>query len=77
MYGPDFNIQHSNYELSRELPRLLGNMTSYFRYYSCIFRISSEKTTTARAIFNRSVDIPFTYTMESSNGFYYDPLAHA
>lgn len=63
MYGPDFNIQHAYYESSRELPRILGNITSYFRYYSCIFRISNEKIATARAIFNRSLDIPFTYTM--------------
>lgn len=63
MYGPDFGIQHTNYDLSRELPRLLGNLTSLFRYYSCIFRISSEKATTARAILNRQVDVPFTYTM--------------
>lgn len=41
MYGPDFSIQHANYELSRELPRLLSNVTSLFRYYSCIFRITS------------------------------------
>ena len=65
MYGPDFGIQHANYELSRELPRLLGNVTSLFRYYSCIFRISGEKATTARAILNRQIDIPFTYTMEA------------
>lgn len=75
MYGPDFGIQHSFYELSRELPRILSNMTSMFRFYSCIFRISSEKTTTARAILNRSVDVPFTFTLESSNGFYYDAVS--
>lgn len=52
-------------------------MTSYFRYYSCIFRISNEKTSTARAVLNRNIDIPFTYTMESSNGFYYDSVMHS
>ena len=41
MYGPDFSIQHGNYELCRELPRILGSLTSLFRFYSCIFRISS------------------------------------
>ena len=47
-----------------------------FRYYSCIFKISTEKATTARATFNRVVNIPFTYTMESSNGGYYDSEDH-
>lgn len=47
-----------------------------FRYYSCIFRISNEKITTARAIFNRSVKIPFTFTLESSNGAFYDSSQH-
>ena len=73
MYGPEFSIQHGMYEKSRELPKLLGSLTCLFRYYSCIFRISSEKATTGRAVLNRKVDVPFTYTMESSNGFYYDP----
>ena len=72
MYGPEFSIQQTNYELSREFPRLLGGVTSLFRYYSCIFRISGEKATTARAILNRKIDIAFTYTMEASNGFYVD-----
>lgn len=72
MYGPDFGIQHSNYDLCRELPRLLSALTSAFRYYSCIFRIASEKAATGRAILNRAIDVPFTYTLESSNGFYYD-----
>jgi cytosolic carboxypeptidase protein 2/3 len=55
----------------------LGSLTSLFRYYSCIFRISSGKATTSRAILNRKIDIPFTYTMESSNGFYYDAATKA
>lgn len=77
MYGPDFNIQHTNYELCRELPRLLSSITSSFRYYSCIFRITNEKSTTSRAIFNKIIDIPYTYTMESSNGLYFDSISHS
>jgi len=41
MYGPDFNIQHPNYLISRELPKVLASMTSLFRFYSCIFKIST------------------------------------
>jgi hypothetical protein len=75
MYGPEFNIQHPNYYLAKELPKILSTLTPCFRFYSCIFRISSEKSTTARATLNRFLNIPFTYTMESSNGFYYDSEA--
>jgi hypothetical protein len=42
-----------------------------FRYYSCIFRISSFKETTARAILLKKLDIPFSYTIEASNGSFY------
>lgn len=77
MYGPECSIQHVNYELCRELPRLLSNITSLFRYYSCIFRITNEKSTTSRAILNKILDIPYAYTMESSNGFYFDSISHS
>jgi murein tripeptide amidase MpaA len=40
MYGPDYALQDSNYEVCRELPKILGGLTPYFRYYSCSFRIS-------------------------------------
>jgi hypothetical protein len=63
MYGPDFNIQHPNYLISRELPKVLASLTSLFRFYSCIFKISSEKSSTARATLNQTLNIPFTYTM--------------
>lgn len=76
MYGPDYSLQDSNYDICRELPKILGNLTHYFRYYSCSFRISDSKTSTGRAIFNRSLKIPYTYTMESSNGCYFDFLTH-
>ena len=57
--------------------KILDNLTSMFRYYSCAFRISLEKATTARATFNRSINIPFTYTVESSNGAFYDSANHS
>lgn len=42
-----------------------------FRYYSCSFRISSEKKTTARAVLLKY--IPHCYTIEASVGSYYSP----
>lgn len=75
MYGPEFNIHHPNYHIAKELPRIMATLTPTFRFYSCIFRISSQKSATARATLNKLLGIPFTYTMESSNGFYYDSEA--
>ena len=46
--------------------------TPMFRYYSCIFRITEGKKDTARAVFFHDYTIPFTYTVEASNGSYYD-----
>lgn len=43
-----------------------------FRYYSCSFKVSECKNTTARAILLRKLEIPLSYTIETSNGFYFD-----
>ena len=43
-----------------------------FRYYSCVFKIEDIKKTTARAIFLKYLNIPICYTIEASNGSYYD-----
>ena len=43
-----------------------------FRYYSCIFKISEVKATTARAIMLRKLNVPLSYTIETSNGSYFD-----
>lgn len=76
MYGPGYALQDYSYEISRELPRLLSSLTPFFRYYSCSFRISDSKTATARAVLNRSLKVPYTYTMESSNSSYFDFATH-
>lgn len=46
-----------------------------FRYYSCSFKITDEKRNTARAIFLRNLYIPFSFTIEASNGSFYDHQA--
>lgn len=43
-----------------------------FRYYSCIFKINSFKETTARAIILRKIGVPLSYTIETSNGSFFD-----
>lgn len=43
-----------------------------FRYYSCSFKVAECKNTTARAILMRKMNVPLSYTIETSNGFYFD-----
>jgi hypothetical protein len=43
-----------------------------FRYYSCSFKINELKETTARAVMLRRLNIPLSYTIETSNGCYFD-----
>ena len=72
MYGPEFPIIQKNYYECRVFPKILSNVTNMFRYYSCTFRISEFKETTARAVLLRKLMIPFSFTIEASNGSYYD-----
>jgi hypothetical protein len=37
-----------------------------------VFKVSECKLATARAILLRKINIPMTYTIEASNGFYHD-----
>ncbi len=43
-----------------------------FRYYSCSFKVSECKNTTARAVLMKRLNVPLSYTIEASNGFYFD-----
>ena len=72
MYGPEFTLMDNEYYESRIFPKIIDNRTEMFRYYSCIFKITEEKKTTARAIFLKQHNISLSYTIEASNGSYYD-----
>ena len=72
MYGPEFPIIQRQYYECRVFPKLLGNATSMFRYYSCSFKISESKRKTARAVFLRKLMIPFSYTVEASISSHYN-----
>lgn len=72
MYGPENSIMDKYYYESRIFPRLLSKKTEMFRYYSCIFKIEPEKKSTARSIFQQFHNIPLSFTIEASNGSYYD-----
>lgn len=71
MYGPEFPISNQNYYDCRIFPKIIADCTIMFRYYSCMFKISASKISTARAIVLRKLNIPFSYTIEASNGSYY------
>lgn len=40
VYGPEFPIIERHYYECRIFPKLLGNHTNMFRYYSCSFKVS-------------------------------------
>lgn len=61
IYGPEYDIWEPNYYRTRILPKILADKTEIFRYYSCMFRISDWKRTTARAVLLRQ--IPHCYTV--------------
>jgi cytosolic carboxypeptidase protein 2/3 len=62
-YGPDYGISHGEYAGCRLLPKMLDKRCRPFRYWSSIFRVSPEKTTTARAIMLREFGVPYVYTV--------------
>ena len=72
LYGPEYDIWETNYYKTRILPKLISNKTDMFRYYSCLFRVSEAKKSTARAVVLRNV--PHCYTIEASTGFYFCPV---
>jgi hypothetical protein len=63
IYGPEYPINENSYYECRLLPKILSSITPMFRYYSCIFKISSFKDSTARAVFNRNFKIKNCYTI--------------
>ena len=60
-YGPEYHVYESMYYKSRILAKLLSNATPMFRYYSCIYRITPCKKSTARAVLLKQ--IPYSYTI--------------
>ncbi|CAD8198570.1 unnamed protein product [Paramecium pentaurelia] len=72
IYGPEYALWDYNYYKCRILPKLLSQKTEMFRFYSSIFRISQSKKSTARGVFAELYDIVNCFTIETSNGNYYN-----
>ncbi len=70
-YGPEYPLYDINYYKCRILPKILADNTELFRYFSCIFRISPGKKTTARAVIQNMCNLTNCFTIEASNGSYY------
>ena len=70
MYGPNYPIDHKHYLTSRILPKLVSKEAPPFRYYSCIFKISTCKINTSRAVMLRDANVSFAFTIEASSFHY-------
>ena len=49
-YGPNYPINHSEYEKSRIFAKLIEKFNNKFRFHSSSFMISEDKLKTARAV---------------------------
>jgi len=71
MYGPEFPIHDPRYFLARVIPKLLSERSDIFRFYSCRFRVTKSKATTARVVMQREYGVLNSYTLEASfHGFF-------
>ena len=70
MYGPHFPLHNERYFKSKIFPKMLGEKTQMFRFWSCKFRIEKSKIKTARVVLFREFGIMNCFTLESSfHGF--------
>lgn len=76
MFGPNYSISQSLYYKCRVLPKILSALTPTFRYYGCNYEIPPDKRATARAVMLNQMMIPLVYTIQTSLGFYFDPVVH-
>lgn len=72
MYGPQYPIHDMRYFKCRLLPKLMGEQTEMFRFYSCKFRIEKAKEKTARVVLWREFNILNCFTLEASFQGYFD-----
>ena len=66
MYGPHFPLHNKKYFLLRVIPKLMGDATNMFRYYSCKFRNEKSKQKAARLVVCKEFDIMNSFTFETS-----------
>ncbi|CAG9329613.1 unnamed protein product [Blepharisma stoltei] len=72
MYGPHYPLHSEKYCKIKVFPKLISETTEMFRYYSCRFRNEASKRKTARLVMWKELELPYTYTVESSSHGYLD-----
>ncbi|CAG9329115.1 unnamed protein product [Blepharisma stoltei] len=72
MYGPHYPLHSDKYYKIKVFPKLVSEITDMFRYYSCRFRNEAEKRKTARLVMWKELQLPCTYTIETSSHGYLD-----
>ena len=71
IYGPYYPLHQDKYLKIRLIPKLLGDRTEMFRYYSCRFRLEKYKESCARLTINRQFHIANSFTLECSSFGYF------
>lgn len=66
MYGPYYPLHEEKYFKIRVIPKLMGELTTIFRYYSCQFRFEDYKKGSARWVMSREYGVSMCYTLETS-----------
>jgi cytosolic carboxypeptidase protein 2/3 len=72
IYGPSFPMHNSMYIKTKLIPRLMGERTEMFRYYSSKFNVSKNKKKAARAVMSSQFKITHSYTLETSYYGYFN-----
>lgn len=72
VYGPEVPLHSYKYYKMRIIPKLIGDETSKFRYFSCKFRHEHSKLKAARIVMYRQFNIFNCYTYEASMHGYFD-----
>ena len=66
IYGPHYPMHNTMYFKTKIIPRLIGERTDMFRYFSSKFRVSKNKKKAARAVMHKEFKIGYSYTLETS-----------
>ena len=72
VYGPPLPLHHTKYVNMRLIPKFLSENTEMFRYHSCRFKNEPSKSSTARIVLWRELDINNCFTFEASFHGYFD-----
>mmetsp|Transcript_35080 Transcript_35080/g.34102 ORF Transcript_35080/g.34102 Transcript_35080/m.34102 type:complete len:437 (+) Transcript_35080:907-2217(+) len=67
IYGPYYPLHTEKYLKTRIIPRLLGERSEMFRYFSCRFRVDKYKEHCARITIGKVYNLVNSFTLECSS----------